>query len=696
MSDGVKHPLSSTDALLVRLSNEIGRVQSLITALRKHTAVNGVSRLRRQDLNRLVDPAERSAEESSSGDEGTKREPAEPLRRRRLIFSRLGAIAKAEQSHSPASKAMASPDSVAAEVMSPRITLSPDSESKPTRLGALRPPPLATPSLSLSLPESSTSESKPNSPITLLSPRVIPPVGSASFPTLFDDDPDTHADSVLRLAYVLCRSHPEWATGNVVDVAAQLYLVLVRKHSHPLLDGFAEEQTYWALEAIVRDSQSFLTTEVREPVNAIGRRVAWADRHFWSVLQQNRLDPVLYADHWVRSILAFLPPPALLPVWDLLFSDPSPRTDMVVDICAAMILASKEHLFIQRSRSEQGLWADDDEGEIDPQRSLAALQAFPIEQIGTDPVLDVAFELRQARIVAELIGDDPDKAIEPSWAAKMSTKVTASDAAATVSKLSSNWAAAAMLRWNTAKPSVGSISNWWSSGASDPSDRSEPTTPASASPDKPPRFVSPNSTIKHALDQLPNSITARRGRSDSGASGISVTSLQERLSGLANGHQKSASQSSLGGPRPLLLSSKARRASHSSQGTPKSKRDSSPVGTPSAALSPPPSGEINGLYRVGSNRSSRSSLQLGEGKTLDYGEVQTAAALAIGGLRRPSTRRFALPVIATGLLLARLHSNYPGHVPLNWAQNALLAVGSGVVGVLDTTRGGERVNIGLC
>jgi hypothetical protein len=437
VSDGVKDPLSSTDALLVRLSNEIERVQSRITALRKHTAVNVASRLRRQDLNRLVDPAERSAEESSSGDEGSKRDPAEPLRRRRFIFSRLNAIAKSGQSDSPipAAEAMASPDSVAAEVMSPRITLSTDLESKPTRLGALRPPPLATPSLSLSLPESSTSESKPNSPITLLSPRVIPPVGSASFPTFLDDEPDTHADSVLRLAYVLCRSHPEWAMGNVVDVAAQLYLILVRKQSHPLLDGFAEEQTYWALEAIVRGSQPFLSVEVREPVNAIGRRVAWADRHFWSVLQEHRLDPVLYADHWVWSILAFLPPPALLPLWDLLLSEPAPRTDMVVDICAAMVLASKQHLFIQRSRSEQGLWADDDEGEIDPQRSLAALQAFPIEQIGTDSVLDIAFELRQARMVAELIGDDPDAAIEPSWAAKMSTKVAASDAAATVSRL---------------------------------------------------------------------------------------------------------------------------------------------------------------------------------------------------------------------------------------------------------------------
>ena len=35
--------------------------------------------------------------------------------------------------------------------------------------------------------------------------------------------------------------------------------------------------------------------------------------------------------------------------------------------------------------------------------------------------------------------------------------------------------------------------------------------------------------------------------------------------------------------------------------------------------------------------------------------------------------------------------NYPGHIPLTTAQNALLAVGSGVVGVLDTTRGGKSL-----
>ncbi|RYF13814.1 MAG: hypothetical protein EOO77_14990 [Oxalobacteraceae bacterium] len=58
------------------------------------------------------------------------------------------------------------------------------------------------------------------------------------------------------------------------------------------------------------------------------------------------------------------------------------------------------------------------------------------------------------------------------------------------------------------------------------------------------------------------------------------------------------------------------------------------------------------------------------------------------------------PVVGLGLaglatsartFKAAKDANYPDHVPLNMAQNALFAVGSGVMGVLDTTRGGKLV-----
>ena len=48
--------------------------------------------------------------------------------------------------------------------------------------------------------------------------------------------------------------------------------------------------------------------------------------------------------------------------------------------------------------------------------------------------------------------------------------------------------------------------------------------------------------------------------------------------------------------------------------------------------------------------------------------------------------RIALRHISTS---ESAHCNYPGHVPLTAVQNAVLALGSGVVGVLDTNRAGE-------
>lgn len=60
-----------------------------------------------------------------------------------------------------------------------------------------------------------------------------------------------------------------------------------------------------------------------------------------------------------------------------------------------------------------------------------------------------------------------------------------------------------------------------------------------------------------------------------------------------------------------------------------------------------------------------------------------ARPLAISAL----TTAVARPVLDR--LTRKATVNYPGHVPLNSLENAFLAVGSGVVGVSDTRRGGE-------
>ena len=59
-----------------------------------------------------------------------------------------------------------------------------------------------------------------------------------------------------------------------------------------------------------------------------------------------------------------------------------------------------------------------------------------------------------------------------------------------------------------------------------------------------------------------------------------------------------------------------------------------------------------------------------------------------------SAYQYARP--AWGRLTDRSSKNYEGHVPLNWFENAFLAAGSGVIGVADTSRGGESDVLAGC
>lgn len=145
--------------------------------------------------------------------------------------------------------------------------------------------------------------------------------------------------------------------------------------------------------------------------------------------------------------------------------------------------------------------------------------------------------------------------------------------------------------------------------------------------------------------------------------------LSSRLANLtlSVGPQKIPSTFTPTAPRALKLQEKARRASN-----PMSARRTSSSSV-EATLSPPP--PTSGLYRIGSRQGHESPR-----RALVYDQM---VALAVGLGRRPHIRSFA--PLAT---LIRRYANYPDHVPLGRAQNALLAVGSGVVGVA-TSRGGK-------
>lgn len=68
-------------------------------------------------------------------------------------------------------------------------------------------------------------------------------------------------------------------------------------------------------------------------------------------------------------------------------------------------------------------------------------------------------------------------------------------------------------------------------------------------------------------------------------------------------------------------------------------------------------------------------------------QIAGPSRLSISSLR-PLAAQSQRQISSSAPTTAAESPKYPGHVPLSFAQNALLAVGSGVVGVLDPTRGG--------
>src|SRR5258705_871224 len=66
--------------------------------------------------------------------------------------------------------------------------------------------------------------------------------------------------------------------------------------------------------------------------------------------------------------------------------------------------------------------------------------------------------------------------------------------------------------------------------------------------------------------------------------------------------------------------------------------------------------------------------------------IQRRSAHLLPGLLRSTT--FSSIRFASGDGPSRPPPSYPGHVPLNWFENAFLAAGSAVIGLVNPKRGG--------
>lgn len=629
-----------------------------------------------EEVSTSEEEGERNEDQDRREHERRKRPRPPPLFCRRVLFARLDRITAAARGV-PAKGKEKEESEEPESVLSPKIILSPEREAEDVFDKAAQHK--NTPSLSLTIPSEGGDEgNNPASPITLLSPQNVHARTHLSNPS----QSDTHIEALIRLLFVFSRTNPAWTyTPAFVDIVIPLYLIygeLIERHRGDTVQtNYAEEETFWAFTAIMGELGDVVSSGADGNINLamqrLSRRMRWADEPLWQILYNRNLDPALplYTYQWLSGLMTH-DRGHLLRTWDYLFSQPPatpemrPKLDTLIDLCVAVICLLKKRIYYPpppSPRKKNTMWNEPDNitapqliDEEDPDRSFVrVLQLFRhynlAELGGSAALLYTAFELNQERLTAIMEGTDPDapgwseardqaaskanwaslkirQAAQGAWSqytqysqssavAKASTNLTASARAASQAAWSAappapNWkglSAAAGRLWKRAPRDDESIDGEeFEHFSSLPSTPGNPRSPSQG-------MFSPDKRHSHPATG------ARRGRSDSNtsASGLSVTSLQDRLSGLALslGTTKEKPQEKMqdkdghltAGPRPLLLSGSARRASNSggvSGGkSPGRSRASSPL--PGGLSTPPPNGVHGPLYRIGSRNRKPSS-----------------------------------------------------------------------------------------
>lgn len=178
----------------------------------------------------------------------------------------------------------------------------------------------------------------------------------------------THSDAICRMLY----ASPIAYDPGQADIISVLYLVYLKgSDTHD-----AEADAFWAFQKLVPDVQSAHT----DP-SLLAQRLKWADEHLYNILLANDLDPSspLYAFRWQHSILtADIPLPDVLYLLDALIVSQN-RSATLVDICTAILIVSKKHLF---RRQVQGLWGQEGQDDVDFVKGLTFLRNIPLERIG--------------------------------------------------------------------------------------------------------------------------------------------------------------------------------------------------------------------------------------------------------------------------------------------------------------------------
>lgn len=141
-------------------------------------------------------------------------------------------------------------------------------------------------------------------------------------------------------------------------------------------------------------------------------RLRWLDEELWRALRDHSLDPRLpyYSFRWLACLVSTeLSLPSIVRVWDALLAesaeageraeDAPPKIDFLIDICCALLTNVRGQLLDALQDGEEG--SEEDAFS----RAMAILQSYPDDDIG--PVIEMACLYRQKRLAAPLTGDAP-------------------------------------------------------------------------------------------------------------------------------------------------------------------------------------------------------------------------------------------------------------------------------------------------
>ncbi|PWN93312.1 RabGAP/TBC [Acaromyces ingoldii] len=237
-------------------------------------------------------------------------------------------------------------------------------------------------------------------------------------------------------------------------------------------------------------------------------RLKWLDEDLWRSMRIHSLDPRMpyYSFRWLACLISTeLSLPSVVRVWDAILSETNEPTgipgsstakvEFLIDVCCALLIHVRGQILDAIEEGED----DGDDQHDSFSRTMTVLQAYPDGDVG--PILELASLYRQRRMASPLTGDGPpteddEEAIltmrqraaravrgwtatstpsrprwlssprqapfeSPSSSSAVSTPsrspgavlqryadaLQSSDAAASLSKASTNWTAKAMATW---------------------------------------------------------------------------------------------------------------------------------------------------------------------------------------------------------------------------------------------------------